>query len=79
MLSGRGLCNGLITRLEKCGVYERDRDGPDDSGAGGRYFARNFVWLPNLMWHIMAKTHAQGARERGAIGEKAEKTYLESV
>jgi hypothetical protein len=69
VLSGRGLCNGLIKRLEKCGVYEHDRDGPDDPGAGGRYFARHIVWLQNLMWHIMAKTHAQGARERGAKGE----------
>ena len=40
VLSDRGLCVRRITRLEKCGVYEGDREGPIAPGVGGRYFAR---------------------------------------
>jgi coenzyme F420-reducing hydrogenase gamma subunit len=31
----RGLCVGLITCLEKCGVYERDCEGPVAPWPGG--------------------------------------------
>jgi hypothetical protein len=44
-------------------VYERDGEGPDALEAGGRHFNHHFVWMQNLIWYMMAKTEAQGARD----------------
>ena len=62
----RGLCVGLITCLEKCGVYESDREGPVAPWGGGRYFARLFEWLRNLIWHTSREKHRLRVLENGA-------------
>ena len=64
----RGLCVGLITCLEKCGVYERDREGPVAPWPGGQIFFPSFCMATKLDLAHQGKNKGSGCSRMGCRG-----------
>ena len=62
-VSRRGLCDEPITRLEKCGVYEHDREGPVAPWGGADILPVFSYGCETLSGTLREKTQDQGAEE----------------